>query len=101
MTEFSLGMIADCLRLPFAESIACCRKLGANGVQLYAVAGELAPEAMTPEAIREHNKILRDNGLEVSALCGDLGGHGFCRAEENPAMKTAVLMRCCMQPARN
>lgn len=85
MTEFSLGMIADCLRLPFAESIACCRKLGANGVQLYAVAGELAPEAMTPEAIREHNKILRDNGLEVSALCGDLGGHGFCRAEENPA----------------
>ena len=84
MSQFSLGMIADCLRLPFTESIIRCRELGADGVQLYAVDGELAPEVMTSASIREHNKILQDNGLEVSALCGDLGGHGFCRAEENP-----------------
>lgn len=85
MKQFSIGMIADCLRLPFAESIQCCRKLGADGVQLYAVEGELSPEAMTPKAIAEHMQILKDNGLAVSALCGDLGGHGFCRAEDNPS----------------
>lgn len=84
MKQFSIGMIADCLRLPFAESIQCCRKLGADGVQLYAVDGELSPEAMTPKAIAEHMQILNENGLAVSALCGDLGGHGFCRADENP-----------------
>lgn len=84
MSTFSIGIIADCLRLPFAQSIRRCKELGADGVQLYAVAGELAPEAMTTAKILEYRSMLDDCGLEISALCGDLGGHGFCRADENP-----------------
>ena len=83
-TRHPIGIMADSLRLPFAESLQKCRQLGADGVQLYAVSGEMAPEAQTPEKIAEKRRILADNGLAVSALCGDFGGHGFCLAEENP-----------------
>lgn len=57
---------------------------GADGIQLYAVEGEMAPENLTDTDIREHRRFIEDNGLTVSAVCGDLGGHGFTRAEENP-----------------
>lgn len=79
-----IGIIADCLGLPFEESIRTCRELGADGVQLYAVSGAFSPEVMTPASIAERKAILSDNGIAISALCGDLGGHGFCRADENP-----------------
>jgi L-ribulose-5-phosphate 3-epimerase len=82
MKPFSIGIIADWLRLPFAESMRRCAELGADGVQLYAVQGEMAPENLTPAMVREKRSIIEDNGLVVSALCGDLGGHGFTRREE-------------------
>ena len=58
--------------------------MGADGVQLYAVEGEMAPENLSAAARREKRAIIEGNGLKVSALCGDLGGHGFTIAEENP-----------------
>ena len=58
--------------------------MGADGVQLYAVSGEMAPENLTPAQIAEKKALLSRYGLAVSALCGDLGGHGFTRADENP-----------------
>lgn len=85
MATFSVGVMADSLRLPFAQSLSKCRELGADGVQLYAVEGEMAPEEQTPDKLALKRHLLADNGLEVSALCGDLGGHGFARAQENPA----------------
>ena len=84
MKTFMLGIMADSLRLPFEESIIKCRELGADGVQLYAVEGEMAPENQTAATIAEKRRILTENGLAVSALCGDLGGHGFTIASDNP-----------------
>ena len=83
MKRFKTGIIADWLRLPFEESIRTCAEMGADGVQLYAVEGEFAPENLTAEQRREKKKIIHDAGLEVSALCGDLGGHGFAVKELN------------------
>lgn len=83
MSDLKIGMIADCLRLPFRESIEKCREIGADGLQLYAVSGEMAPENLTAAQINEKRRIIQGCGLEVSALCGDLGGHGFARREEN------------------
>ena len=83
MNQFKIGIIADWLQLPFAESMEACAKMGADGVQLYAVEGEMAPENLTSSQRREKRTIIEGNGLKVSALCGDLGGHGFTRAEEN------------------
>lgn len=83
--RFSIGIISDMLRMPFKESIRKCAELSADGVQLYAVDGDMAPENLTSAKIREYRSFIEDNGLSVSAVCGDLGGHGFTRADENPA----------------
>jgi len=83
MSSFKIGIIADWLRLPFKESMEKCAQMGADGVQLYAVEGEMAPENLTTAQIVEKRNIIRGNGLEVAALCGDLGGHGFELVDEN------------------
>lgn len=85
MGKFSLGVIADSLRLPFRESLEKCAALGADGVQLYAVSGEMAPEALSAADRAEKRRVIEGLGLKVSALCGDLGGHGFADPEANPA----------------
>ncbi len=82
--DFKIGIIADLLGLPLNESLQYCKELGVHGVQLYTVEGELSPENMDATARAKLKTKLQQNGLEISALCGDLGGHGFTREEENP-----------------
>ena len=83
MGNFSIGIMADSLKLNFADSMKKARELGADGVQIYATKGEMAPENLTPALIAEKRRIITDTGLVVSALCGDLEGHGFQIAEDN------------------
>ena len=83
MNNFSIGIMADSLKLSFADSMKKARELGADGVQIYATKGEMAPENLTPALIAEKRRIITDNVLVVSALCGDLEGHGFQIKEDN------------------
>ena len=83
MNKFQIGIMADSLNLPFKESIEKCAELGADGVQLYAVSGEMSPDNMTQADRSIKKRIIKDNGLCVAALCGDFGGHGFARKEDN------------------
>ncbi|MBE6608980.1 MAG: sugar phosphate isomerase/epimerase [Ruminococcaceae bacterium] len=85
MYNFPIGIITDSFRTTAAEAIKKAAKCGANGVQMYATRGELAPETMTAEKLSEIRNLLADNGLKVSALCGDLG-RGFGNAELNPGL---------------
>jgi len=78
-----LGVICDCFKKPLKESIKAAAALGLDGVQIYAVEGEFCPENLTPADIEAYRKLLAECGLEVSALCGDLGGHGFEIAAQN------------------
>ena len=81
---FQIGIMADSLNQgSFRANIEKAAALGGQGVQIYATDGEMAPWNLTPAAIKEKKSILDANGLAVSALCGDLGGHGFQRADEN------------------
>ena len=75
----------ESFRRPTDEALACARKLGVQGIQVYATRGERAPENMTAEKRREFLKKVKDHGLVISALCGDLG-HGFGKAELNPEL---------------
>ena len=79
-----IGIITDSFRLGLRESLKKAADLGADGVQIYAVSGEMAPEALDAQARRDLRAYIGDLGLEVSALCGDMGGHAFTRAEDNP-----------------
>jgi len=77
-----IGVIVDSFRLPLREGLRRAEEVGAEGVQIYAVAGEMDPDNLSLSARRELKEFIRSLGLEISALCGDLGGHGFAREEE-------------------
>lgn len=72
-----IGVIADSYRVGVYEGLLRAQKAGADGVQLYAVSGELDPDHLTSAARREWKERIAALGLEISALVGDLGGHGF------------------------
>ena len=82
-----IGVITDCFGfgLPVATAIERAASLGFNGVQIYATTGEFSPDALDATARKNFKELLKAKRLEVSALCGDMGGHGFQIAEDNPA----------------
>lgn len=72
-----IGVIVDSFGLGVKEGLKKAREIGAEGVQIYAVSGEMDPAILTGIKRKELRDYIKDLGLEVSALCGDLGGHGF------------------------
>ena len=78
-----IGIIIDSLRNKTKiEQVQTAAALGAKGIQVYATRGEMAPENLDAAQRREFLKLVKDNGLVISALCGDLGG-GFGNKEDN------------------
>ena len=85
MSRFSIGVILDSFRKPFPEALDLAQKLGVQGIQVYAARGEMTPECMNARQRRDFLNQVRDHGLTISALCGDLG-RGFGNAEQNPEL---------------
>lgn len=83
MYKFPIGVLTESFRTDIKTALEKAAKLGLNGVQIHATAGETAFDKMTAEKRREVLKMVKDHGLVVSALCGDLG-HGFGNDKENP-----------------
>ncbi len=81
--NFSIGVIIDSFRLPIKDAVKKAAEVGAQGIQVYSTRGEMAPENLSTEQRKEFLKLVKDNGLVISALCGDLGGGGFAFAERN------------------
>ncbi len=77
-----IGIITDCFKSTHEEGIKKAAMLGLQGVQIYATTGDFSPE-LSAEQKAEYKKLLKDNNLVVSALCGDMGGYGFEKAEDN------------------
>lgn len=72
-----IGVIVDSFGLPLYEGLKKAKEIGADGVQIYAVSGEMAPENMSTSARKELRNYLTSIDLDISALCGDLGGTVF------------------------
>ena len=85
MYPFSIGVLMDGFRTDTLTALDKAAAVGAKGIQVYATKGELSPENMNDDARREILKRVKDHGLVVSALCGDLG-HGFNKPEMNPEL---------------
>ena len=81
--RFPIGVMVDSFKLPMAEAVKKAAEVGATGIQVYAVQGDMAPENMTAQKRREFLDMVKSNGLVISALCGDLGGGGFVHPEQN------------------
>lgn len=85
MYPFSIGVMLDSFRTDFHTALDKAAKLGAQGIQVYATRGEMSPEEMTSERRREFLKAVKDHGMVISALCGDLG-QGFVNPKCNPEL---------------
>ncbi|MCL2287120.1 MAG: sugar phosphate isomerase/epimerase [Firmicutes bacterium] len=68
---------------PLKMTVPMAASVGAKGIQAYASFGELAPENMTPALVKEWLDLVKSHGMVFSAICGDLGGHGFENEEDN------------------
>ncbi|MEC0246774.1 sugar phosphate isomerase/epimerase family protein [Paenibacillus chitinolyticus] len=78
-----IGVIVDSFGLPVREGLQKAKEVGADGVQIYAVKGEMYPDNLTAAQRKELKAYIDSLGLQVSALVGDFGGHGFQVRAEN------------------
>ena len=78
-----IGVITDCFKTDTAKAIETAAALKLDGVQIYATTGEFSPEKMTVCERNGYKLLLGEYGLAVSALCGDMGGHGFEIEKDN------------------
>ena len=85
MYPFSVGILLDSFRCGAQQALKMAVEAGAAGIQIYATSGEFAPENMSGEKRREFLLRVKDAGLTVSALCGDLG-MGFGNEKANPGL---------------
>lgn len=58
-------------------------KIGLDGVQVRLAGGELDVDALEKKGVKELKREIESRGLEISAVCGDLGG--FAVKEANGA----------------
>ena len=85
MYDFPIGVLDTSFKLGFRESVEKAAALGLSGLQVYTTKGAMAPENLTKEKVRALLDIVKSNGMQVSALCGDFG-HGFGNAQKNPEL---------------
>ncbi|MEN6356928.1 MAG: sugar phosphate isomerase/epimerase family protein [Armatimonadota bacterium] len=72
-----IGAFLSSFGLGLKDSLAKCKELGLDGVQLSDVRGELCIEELTESSAAEYRKLVESYGLQISSVCGDLGGHEF------------------------
>lgn len=83
MYRFPIGVIIDSFRVDIKSAVKKAAEVGANGIQVYSTSGEMAPENLVGKKRADFRSLVADNGLVISALCGDLGGGGFTDPEKN------------------
>ncbi len=85
MNRFKLGVLLESFQLPWREALKCAADMRLDGVQVRVTGGELGIDNITEAIARELRQTVADRGLQISALCGDLG-HGFHDPEVNPVL---------------
>lgn len=83
MQSFKIGVIVDSFRLPTTESVKAAKAVGAEGIQIWAGSETFSPELLSPTARADFRKFVADEGLVLSAVCGDIGN--FMVPEQNAA----------------
>ena len=79
-----IGVITDCFKKPLEEALTLAKELAFDGVQIYATTGEFSPDTLSGERKAEIKQKLAEGKLEISALCGDMGGYGYQIEADNP-----------------
>ncbi|NLO45766.1 MAG: sugar phosphate isomerase/epimerase [Clostridiales bacterium] len=83
MYNFPIGVIVDSFDVEIPEAVKKAADVGAQGIQVYSTYGDMSPENLVGTKRSEFLALVKDNGLVISALCGDLGSGGFTNRERN------------------
>lgn len=83
MSNLKIGVMVESFRLSTREGIAKAAEVGAQGIQIYTSGEETHPDKLDRAARKDLFDYIRSHNLVVSALCGDFGGFGLEKAEEN------------------
>lgn len=81
--KFRTGILLDSFQLPLEDTLRITSESGADGVQMYAVPHHMASLELDYRAAKSLKRKVESYNLQISALCGDIGGHGFEIASEN------------------
>jgi sugar phosphate isomerase/epimerase len=79
-----IGVMVESFRAGLEGGLKGAAGVCADGVQIYATKGEMHPDALDAAKRKVLRKKIADMGLEIAAICGDFGGHGFTSESENP-----------------
>ena len=79
-----IGVIAQRLQRPLFECLALAAEMKLDGVQLYSVSRRENLLEFSRTQRREIADFCVGYGLEITAICGEVGGYGFRLAEKNP-----------------
>jgi len=93
-----IGVLAQNFHCPLKDALQKASKLGFKGVQIHAVREEFSPALLKNKTDFDFFLcLLNDLGLSVSALCSDMGGHGFERKIDNAERveKTKAIIDLC------
>ena len=71
-----IGIFLESLRKDFKESVLLAKSMGVNGFQIYAGSPTIYV-GMSDEEIESVKMFLKENDMEISALCGDMGHRMF------------------------
>ena len=82
-----IGALASSLRRPLLETFDAYHEIGLQGVQIGVDQDFLS---FPDKKIEEIKASCKKNGLTISAICGDIGGHAFQTRGEN--MKRAEFL---------
>ena len=79
-----IGVLAEGFRCLLPDAFRKIKELDLSGVQIYATRGDFTPELLENKSKFDvYLNLLKDLGLTVSALCGDMGGYGFEIEKDN------------------
>ena len=83
MGSLKIGVMIESFRLGVKKGIEKASEIGADGFQIFATSGEMAPENLSQSGREDFLHFVESLGLKISALCGDFGGHGLEDATDN------------------
>lgn len=77
-----IGVMNSSYHKSFKKTLKLANKMGITGMQLN-LTGAFDVDNMTTTKVEKTMELLNQYGIQITAFCGDMGGHGFMVAQEN------------------
>lgn len=71
MYNFPIGVLLQSFKSDIKTSLKQAVEVGASAIQVSATSGEMEATTVTPQKRNEFLSMVKENGLQISALCGD------------------------------